>query len=147
MPSATNKILSRMLQPKRVETNSFTKNAMGVKGLFGYLKESSHENFAAYKLHKSRVVFDGNNVAYILYEKSGLLTQFGAEYMAFEVYIERLIAEMRKCAIEPIFVFDGIHDVSSAPYSVNWFSLNVKMTLEVAVICLINRWCVWHNAS
>ncbi len=89
---------------------------MGVKGLYGYLKDKSYENFAAYKLHKSRVVFDGNNIVYALYNKSGLLTQFDGEYLAFEVYIERFIAEMRKCAIDPIFVFDGIHDVSCAPY-------------------------------
>ncbi len=113
---ATNKISALLLQPKRVEMNSFTKNAMGVKRLFSYLKQRSSDNFSAYKLHTSQVVLDGNNIIYILYEKSRLLTQFHGEYLAFEVYIEQFIAEMKKCAIDPIFVFDGIHDVSCAPY-------------------------------
>ncbi len=123
----TNKISALLLQPKRVEMNSFTKNAMGVKGLFSYLNSS--ENVSAYRLHKTQVVLDGNNIAYTLYEKSRLLTQFDGEYLGFEVFIERFIAEMKKCAIDPIFVFDGIHDVSCALYSIKKF-FNCKIFIR-----------------
>ncbi len=109
---------------------------MGVKGLLGYLKERSSENFDEYKLHRSQVVLDGNNVLYALYNNSDLLTQFDGEFLAFEAQIECLITEMRKCAIDPIFVFDGIPDVSNALYL--GIFISVTLPSEVAVICLIH---------
>ncbi len=87
---------------------------MGVTGLLGFLSDDKNIsiNFDDYKLHNSRVVFDGNNVVYSLYGESGLSKRFGGENMDFAMYIEKFINELKKCAIEPIFVFDGIHDVS-----------------------------------
>ncbi len=105
-------------QCARLSVKQFSnKHAMGVKGLLGFLSKHENEqgntmNFDDYKLHNSRVVFDGNNVVYSLYDKSGLTKLFGGENMAFAMFIENFINELRKCEIEPIFVFDGIHDVS-----------------------------------
>ncbi len=90
-----------------------SESTMGVKGLLGFLsKDENTVNFDDYELHNRRVVFDGNNVVYSLYDESGLAKLFGGENMAFAVFIEKFINKLRKCAIEPIFVFDGIHDVS-----------------------------------
>ncbi len=85
---------------------------MGVTGLYSYIKENHSDNFIAYELHNSPVVFDGNNVAYALYRHSKLSKQFDGENLAFEIYIEKFINEMKQCEIKPIFVFDGLHEVS-----------------------------------
>ncbi len=99
----------------------FTKITMGVKGLFSYLKENHSENFIAHELHNGPVIFDGNNIVYLLYIKSKLSRQFGGEYLAFELYIEKFINEIKQCGIKPIFVFDGIHNVSRLSFFACFF--------------------------
>ncbi len=87
---------------------------MGVKGLFAYLHRHSPLNFTRHELHNTFVVFDAHSVTYDLYLYSRLTTQFGGEYLAFEQYSEELINNMTHCGITPIFVFEGLTEVSSA---------------------------------
>ncbi len=70
---------------------------MGVKRLLRFLSEDQKGRgnstiiFDDHKLHNNRVVFDGNNVVYSLYDESGLTKLFGGENMAFAMFIENFI--------------------------------------------------------
>lgn len=85
---------------------------MGVRGLTTYL-QSDPRNFTEYQLHNTTVIIDGLNFLNFLYFDSGLYTQFNGEYLAFSEVIHRFINILKRCRINPIFVLDGCHDVSS----------------------------------
>lgn len=84
---------------------------MGVRGLTSYIRNDS-SNFKAIRLHDTIVIIDGHNVINSLYINSTIPTQFNGEYMAFDVAIERFLQNLLQCNIDPIFIFDGIHEVS-----------------------------------
>ncbi len=94
---------------------------MGVKGLLAYLQKNSPSSFTRHELHNSFVVLDANSVTYDLYRYSRLKTQFNGEYLAFGQYVEKLIKSMRRCEITPIFVFEGLAEVSSANRVLNFY--------------------------
>ncbi len=99
---------------------------MGVKGLGGFLKRHSGKNFEFVRLRDTFVVIDGNNFVYNLYESRHLKKQFTGEYLEFEEVVTELIDQLDECAIRPIFVFDGLHEVSC-----NYFThLNIKNRLS-----------------
>ncbi|CAH8560395.1 unnamed protein product [Schistosoma turkestanicum] len=82
---------------------------MGVRGLTTYL-ESDPRNFIDYQLHNTTVVIDALNFLNFLYFDSELYTQFNGEYLAFSGVINRFINSLKRCGINPIFVFDGCHE-------------------------------------
>uniref|UniRef100_A0A5K3FBN7 XPG_I_2 domain-containing protein n=1 Tax=Mesocestoides corti TaxID=53468 RepID=A0A5K3FBN7_MESCO len=84
---------------------------MGVVGLSSHIRRD-FSSFRTTRLHNSFIVFDGFNMINHLYINSGILTQYNGEYMAFDVATEGFILKLRQCNLEPIFVFDGIHEVS-----------------------------------
>ncbi|KAG5443394.1 hypothetical protein CSKR_113667 [Clonorchis sinensis] len=94
-----------------VSQRSFLAVRMGIRGLSSYLSRDP-DNYEAFQLHGSRVIIDANNFLNYIYLTSGLYTQFGGEYLSFEVCITRIINAFRRCAVKPIFVFDGCHDDS-----------------------------------
>ena len=84
---------------------------MGVRGLWSYLQREPG-NFREVKLKDSFIVFDGYNIINQLYLNSSLFTQYNGEYYEFDVIIEKFLSNLKKCKLEPIFVFDGIREVS-----------------------------------
>ncbi|CAH8871915.1 unnamed protein product [Trichobilharzia szidati] len=82
---------------------------MGVHGLTTYL-QSDPGNFGEYELHNTNVIIDAHNFLNFLYFKSGIYTQFNGEYMGFSGTINRFICSLRRCNVNPIFVFDGCHE-------------------------------------
>lgn len=85
---------------------------MGVLGLFSFIRNEPN-NFGPFQLHNTRAVFDAMNVLHFVSKTTPSLTQpFNGEYLAFDVTVEDFINKFRQCKIEPIFVFDGVHEVS-----------------------------------
>ncbi|KAL7057874.1 hypothetical protein AAHC03_016495 [Spirometra sp. Aus1] len=84
---------------------------MGVRGLSSYVRNDPR-NFSPLILHDTYIVVDGFNLINYLYINSPLYTQFNGEYLAFDVIVENFITNLRKCRVEPIFVFDGVHNTS-----------------------------------
>lgn len=85
---------------------------MGVPGLFTYINNDEN-NFESFQLHNTCVVFDANNVLHFIHDSCSSLTiPFNGEYLAFDAAVEELIETFKKCQIKPIFVFDGVHEVS-----------------------------------
>ncbi|KAK4476217.1 hypothetical protein MN116_000689 [Schistosoma mekongi] len=82
---------------------------MGVRGLTTYLQSDS-QNFIKYELHNTTVIIDALNFLNFIYFESGIHTQFNGEYLAFSGVINRYINSLRRCHINPIFVFDGCHE-------------------------------------
>ncbi|VDN13079.1 unnamed protein product [Dibothriocephalus latus] len=83
---------------------------MGVSLLQTFLRNNP-SNFTTYRLHSTTIVVDGPNIANNLYEEASILNQFNGEYLQYEALVERYLLNMRKCEVEPIFVFDGLHEV------------------------------------
>lgn len=103
---------------------------MGVRGLTTYL-QSDPRNFIEYQLHNTTVIIDGLNFLNFLYFDSGLYTQFNGEYLAFSGVIHRFINILKRCNINPIFVLDGCHDVSSSFFiSMNGFFFLCKSIIK-----------------
>ncbi|CDS42901.1 conserved hypothetical protein [Echinococcus multilocularis] len=86
---------------------------MGVRGLSSYIRKNDY-NFREIKLKDSYIVFDGYNIVNNLYLDSPIYTQYNGEYMAFDALIQNFVNNLRKCNLEPIFVFDGIREVSKS---------------------------------
>ncbi|VDN18219.1 unnamed protein product [Dibothriocephalus latus] len=84
---------------------------MGVPLLWTLLRNSP-SNFTTYRLHSTKVVIDGANISSTLYNEASLYNQFNGEYLEYEVLVEKYLLNLRKCEVDPIFVFDGLHEVS-----------------------------------
>lgn len=87
---------------------------MGIKGLSTYLARNS-SNFETFRLHNTLVVIDAHNFLNYIYFTHGIYTQFGGEYLHFENLTRRILRNLQRCAIEPIFVFDGCHETLKMP--------------------------------
>lgn len=83
---------------------------MGVRGLFSYIRKEQ-SNFRPIQLRDSFIIFDGHNIINKLYLNSPLYTQYNGEYFGFDIIVEKFLLNLRKCNLEPIFVFDGLHEV------------------------------------
>ena len=83
---------------------------MGVRGLWSYVQREPG-NFREIHLRKSFIVFDGYNIINKLYIASTLLTQYDGEYYEFDVIVEKFLKNLQICELDPIFIFDGIHEV------------------------------------
>ncbi|XP_073340675.1 single-strand DNA endonuclease ASTE1 [Pagrus major] len=84
---------------------------MGVQGLTTFL-ESHQQIYRDVRFRMSRLVIDGCNLLHLLYFDSGLDQNHGGEYAAFEALVERFVAALRACEIQPYVVLDGGTDPS-----------------------------------
>ncbi|BHF84839.1 Protein asteroid 1 [Sparganum proliferum] len=82
---------------------------MGIPLLQTFLRNNPG-NFTTYRLHRTKVVIDGPNISNTLYNEAGIFNQFNGEYLQYEALVEQFLLNMRKCEVEPIFVFDGLHE-------------------------------------
>ncbi|VDM30593.1 unnamed protein product [Hydatigera taeniaeformis] len=84
---------------------------MGVRGLWSYVR-GNDSNFREVRLNNSYIVFDGYNIVNKLYLDSPIPTQYNGEYLVYDNVIQQFLDNLRKCNLEPIFVFDGIREVT-----------------------------------
>nr|CDS32239.1 expressed conserved protein [Hymenolepis microstoma] len=47
-----------------------------------------------------------------MYLRSTLYTQYNGEYFGFDIIVEEFLLNLKKCNLEPIFIFDGLHELS-----------------------------------
>ena len=104
---------------------------MGVRGLLSYITSTEY-NFREIKLQTSFIILDGYNFINSLYHDSTLLTQYNGEYLEFDNAIEEFLQNLKKCNLDPIFVFDGVHEVC-VPI------LNHKASLMVFTVIFLSR--------
>lgn len=90
---------------------------MGVRGLWSHIRNNGY-NFREIKLQNSYIVFDGYNIVNKLYLDSPIFTQYNGEYLVYDIVIQIFLDNLRKCNLEPIFVFDGIHEVDPSARTV-----------------------------
>lgn len=83
---------------------------MGVPGLSSYIRKDE-SNFREIKLRDTLIIFDGLNILNQIYMGSSIFTQYNGEYLEYDIAIERFLNNLQKCNLEPIFVYDGIHEV------------------------------------
>ncbi|CAL8299110.1 unnamed protein product [Gadus morhua 'NCC'] len=79
---------------------------MGVKGLCSLLEDYS-QIYQDIHLRDSKLLVDGNNLAYWLYFTSNLDQNHGGEYLAFQVQVQALFKALADCGIKPYVVMDG----------------------------------------
>ncbi|VDO02861.1 unnamed protein product, partial [Rodentolepis nana] len=84
---------------------------MGVRGLFSYIRKEQG-NFRPIQLRNSFIILDGYNIISKLYLHPSLYTQYNGEYFAFDIIVEEFLLNLKKCNLEPIFIFDGLHEFS-----------------------------------
>uniref|UniRef100_A0A023EZ07 Putative asteroid n=1 Tax=Triatoma infestans TaxID=30076 RepID=A0A023EZ07_TRIIF len=88
---------------------------MGVRGLTTFINSNSHMYFVEFKLHGCPLIVDGNSLAAVLYSETlGPYSAFGGDYDHFAEHVENFIKNLKKCEIEPIFVFDGGYEQKKA---------------------------------
>uniref|UniRef100_A0A224XJ26 XPG N-terminal domain-containing protein n=1 Tax=Panstrongylus lignarius TaxID=156445 RepID=A0A224XJ26_9HEMI len=88
---------------------------MGVRGLTTFINSNSHMYFVEFNLHGCPLVIDGNSLAAVLYSETiSPYSAFGGDYDHFAEHVENLIKNLKKCEIEPIFVFDGGYEQKKA---------------------------------
>ncbi|XP_059909350.1 protein asteroid homolog 1-like isoform X2 [Gadus macrocephalus] len=88
---------------------------MGVKGLSSLLEDNSQnktkQNIKIYQDFKdfsnSKLVVDGCNLAYYLYDKANLDQNHGGEYLAFQAEVQGFFKTLDNCRIEAYVVIDG----------------------------------------
>ncbi|CAL8248624.1 unnamed protein product [Lota lota] len=79
---------------------------MGVKGLSSLL-EGNSQIYQDIRFRYSKLVMDGNNLAYHLYFTSNLDQNHGGEYLAYQVQVRALFTALSDCGIKPYVVMDG----------------------------------------
>ncbi|CAL8248798.1 unnamed protein product [Lota lota] len=79
---------------------------MGVKDLTSLL-EGNSKIYQDINFKDSKLVVDGGNLLYHLYNKSNLDQNHGGEYLAFQVQIQTFFKNLEKCGIKPYVVMDG----------------------------------------
>ncbi|XP_030214613.1 protein asteroid homolog 1-like [Gadus morhua] len=79
---------------------------MGVKGLCSLLEDYS-QIYQDILFRDSKLLVDGNNLAYRLYFTSNLDQNHGGEYLAFQVQVQALFKALADCGIKPYVVMDG----------------------------------------
>ncbi|CAL8354376.1 unnamed protein product [Arctogadus glacialis] len=56
---------------------------------------------------QSKLLVDGTNLAYYLYDTSNLDQNHGGEYLAFQAKVQAFFKTLKNCGIEPYVVIDG----------------------------------------
>ncbi|CAL8248800.1 unnamed protein product [Lota lota] len=79
---------------------------MGVKGLISLL-EGNSQIYQDISFRDSKLVVDGGNLLYHLYNKYNLDQNHGGEYLAFQALIQDFFMNLEKCGIKPYVVIDG----------------------------------------
>ncbi|CAL8354549.1 unnamed protein product [Arctogadus glacialis] len=84
---------------------------MGVDGLSSLLEDKTKQNIKIYQDFKdfsnSKLVVDGCNLAYYLYDKANLDQNHGGEYLAFQAEVQGFFKTLDNCRIEAYVVIDG----------------------------------------
>ncbi|VDN16222.1 unnamed protein product [Dibothriocephalus latus] len=107
---------------------------MGVPLLQTFLRNTP-SNFTTYRLHSTKLVIDGPNISNTLYNEASILNQFNGEYLQYEALVERYLLNLRKCEVEPIFVFDGLHEPSKFDTCVSRLSENLQRVAAFQESC------------
>ena len=85
---------------------------MGVRGLSSYIRNRK-EFFDRIQLSNSKVIIDGNNLRFALYNYCpGLNDCFGGDYDKFYRFVHQYISDLIRFKITPVIVFDGGLDKS-----------------------------------
>ncbi|CAL8354067.1 unnamed protein product [Arctogadus glacialis] len=79
---------------------------MGVKGLSSLLKDYS-QIYQDIRFRDSKLLVDGTNLAYDLYDMANLDQNHGGEYLAFQVQVQALFKALIDCEIKAYVVIDG----------------------------------------
>uniref|UniRef100_A0A8C5AA21 Asteroid homolog 1 n=1 Tax=Gadus morhua TaxID=8049 RepID=A0A8C5AA21_GADMO len=79
---------------------------MGVKGLSSLLKDYS-QIYQDIRFRDSKLLVDGTNLAYNLYDMANLDQNHGGEYLAYQVQIQALFKALIDCEIKAYVVIDG----------------------------------------
>ncbi|CAL8354102.1 unnamed protein product [Arctogadus glacialis] len=79
---------------------------MGVMGLFSLL-EGNSRIYEGIHFKNSKLLVDGNNLAYYLYNTSGLDQNHGGENLAFQAKVQAFFKTLKTCEIKPYVVMDG----------------------------------------
>lgn len=62
---------------------------MGIRGLFTYIQNYANSALEWHKLCSCKLVIDGNNLAYELFENSsGINSSFGGDYDKYAAFVE-----------------------------------------------------------
>lgn len=83
---------------------------MGVQGLWSYIQEHQDKYFQDCKLKDTKLVIDGSNLLYFLYNHFENKNIYGGNYNHFYTKCRAFFNTLLKCKILPIVVFDGADD-------------------------------------
>ncbi|XP_073987310.1 single-strand DNA endonuclease protein asteroid [Rhodnius prolixus] len=88
---------------------------MGVRGLTTFINSNSDAFFVEFKLNRCTLVIDGNSLAAVLYSETlGPYSAFGGDYDFFAEKVENFIQNLKRCEVEPVFIFDGGYEQKKA---------------------------------
>ena len=79
---------------------------MGVSGLWSLL-EDYRQIYQDIRFRDSKLLVDGTNLAYILYNKANLDQNHGGEYLAFQTEVQAFFKTLHSCQIAAYVVIDG----------------------------------------
>ncbi|KAK3086542.1 hypothetical protein FSP39_019972 [Pinctada imbricata] len=82
---------------------------MGVRGLRKFIKKNQGL-MKDFELCGAKLVIDGNNLLYHLFDASGTDYLHGGDYMQYAAQVQAFFQTLQSCHVSPFIVFDGGHD-------------------------------------
>ena len=87
-----------------------TREIMGIRSLTSFL-EIDRDFFAARKLRNCRIVIDGNNLRFVVFQQTkSAKNVFGGDYEDYRKCVEGFFRRLEACGIEAVVIMDGAHD-------------------------------------
>ncbi|KAK3580315.1 hypothetical protein CHS0354_003550 [Potamilus streckersoni] len=84
---------------------------MGIRGLTAFI-DNNPQFLQDHKLHDTRIIIDGNNFYFFLYDFFNIPCHFGGDYDVFCKRVRQVFCHFRTCNISPYLVFDGGYEPS-----------------------------------
>ncbi|KAL3858973.1 hypothetical protein ACJMK2_009218 [Sinanodonta woodiana] len=84
---------------------------MGIRGLTAFI-DNNPQFLQDYKLRDTRVVIDGKNFYFFLYDFFNIACHYGGDYNVFCKRVRQVFSHFRTCNISPYLVFDGGYEPS-----------------------------------
>ncbi|XP_060596042.1 protein asteroid homolog 1-like [Ruditapes philippinarum] len=108
---------------------------MGVRGLQTYIRKNRNkEKFLSdYTLRDTKLIIDGSNLVYFLYQFFEIPFKFGGDYDHFARECGDFFSSLKRLRVEPIVIFDGADDPTNIKFKTHLDRLE-KQSRKVEMI-------------
>jgi 5'-3' exonuclease len=89
---------------------------MGVRGLQTCIRNRKEKFLCDYNLQDTKLIIDGSNLFYFLYQFFEIPFKFGGDYDHFARECHDFFLSLKRFRVEPIVIFDGADDPTNIKF-------------------------------